>query len=102
MDRSQAGVALRGNPGAYFGSDAYPADAMRAGEQGRTVARLGIDPSGTPIACAIETSSGSRSLDAATCTIALRRVQFTPARDAEGRAIASTYRLPVRWVLPAD
>lgn len=102
VDRTLAGAKLRGNPGQWFGEDAYPADAIRAGEQGRTVAKLGIDASGTPISCAIMKSSGSRSLDAATCTIALRRVQFDPPRDANGRAIASDFVLPVRWVLPAN
>lgn len=101
-DRSLAGRGVRGNPGTAFGDDAYPPDAIRAGEQGRTTALLRIDASGTPISCAIKTSSGSPSLDAATCSIALRRARFDPAREAQGKAISSTYTLPVRWVLPDD
>ncbi len=99
-DPARASSGLRGNPGQFFGPDAYPAEAIRAGEQGRTVAALTIDAAGLPTACAVETSSGSRSLDSATCAIAMGRVRFDPARDEEGRPIASHYRLPVRWVLP--
>lgn len=99
-DRALAHAGLRGNPGQYFGAGAYPAEAIRANEQGRTVARLAIDASGTPVGCTIAVSSGSRSLDAATCAIAIGKVRFTPARDDKGVAIASSYTLPVRWVLP--
>lgn len=99
-DRPAAPAGLRGDPARFFTADAYPPDAIRAGEQGRTVARLTVDPLGIPRACAINSSSGSRSLDAATCAIAIGKVRFTPARDATGRPIASYMTLPVRWVLP--
>jgi TonB family protein len=95
-----ANASIKGNPGQFFGPDAYPPEAIRAEQQGRTVADLLIDATGTPIGCTIATSSGSRSLDAATCSIALGRVRFDPARDARGAAKQSHYRMPVRWVLP--
>ena len=96
-----AGAAgLRGNPAAFFGPDAYPPEAIRAGEQGRTVAQLAVGADGIPTGCAIATSSGSRSLDAATCAIAIGRVRYVPAHDTAGRPIAARVTLPVRWVLP--
>jgi TonB family protein len=91
---------VRGNPGAAFSADLYPADAIRAGEQGRVMARLMIDATGKPYNCIIGTSSGSRSLDRTTCTTALAKLRFYPARDRRGAAITSSYALPVRWVLP--
>lgn len=90
----------RGNPGAAFGSDDYPPEALRAGQQGRTAVRLGLDASGTPISCIVTASSGSASLDAATCNVARARVRFEPARDQHGAPIPSIYPLKVRWVLP--
>jgi TonB family protein len=93
-------VGLRGDPGEAFGPDAYPADAIRHGEQGRTVARLSVGSDGDVTLCAIKQSSGSQSLDKATCRIAIRQLHFKPARDGDGKAIPASFTLPVRWVLP--
>ncbi len=90
------------NVGQWFGQDAYPVAAIRAGEQGRVVAILTIDATGRPTGCTVPVSSGSATLDEATCRIAMRRTTFTPARDGTGRAVTSQYRLPVRWILPAS
>lgn len=92
----------KGNPGAWFDADSYPPDAIRADEEGRTVARVLIGIDGRVQSCGIVTSSGSASLDAATCSILTRRGSFEPARDAAGAAIRSTWEVPVRWVLPRD
>ena len=100
VDPTKADAGPTGNPAAAFGPDAYPRDAIRAGQQGRTVADLTIDEIGTPVHCAIRVSSGSPSLDRATCSIAIRKVRFEPARDARGAVTRGRYRLPVRWVLP--
>ena len=99
-DPALADAAPRGKPGRFFGPDQYPRDAIAANEQGCVVAALRLDATGTPRGCTVRVSSGSRSLDAATCTIALRDITFSPARDHGGSAIESTYVLPVRWVLP--
>lgn len=83
-----------------FGPDAYPPVAIRAGEQGRTIAVLAIGADGKVTGCSVQTSSGSAALDGRTCEIALGRLSFDPAKDRRGRPVASTYLLPVRWVLP--
>ena len=80
----------------------YPAEARKRGEQGRTIARLTISNTGRVTACRIEESSGSESLDKATCRIALARVRYTPAKNDAGEPVASTTTLPVRWVLPPE
>ena len=46
-------------------------------------------------------SSGSTSLDARTCEVGIASLRFNPARDRSGTPIASSYVLPVRWVLPS-
>jgi periplasmic protein TonB len=52
--------------------------------------------------CTVTTSSGNSDLDDATCRISKRSVRFSPAKDANGNPITSTYTLPVRWQLPKD
>jgi TonB family protein len=96
------GVSVIGNPGIWFGPDAYPAEAIRNAEQGRTVARIEVDAKGIPSNCSVTVSSGSSSLDARTCEIAIASLRFNPARDRGGTPIAASYTLPVRWVLPTS
>jgi protein TonB len=98
---SKAAVA-KGNPGQYFGADAYPPAAIRAEESGRVVAKLTIGTDGRVTDCVVTTSSNSSSLDQATCRIAKSRVRYSPALDAAGNPIAATTSLPVRWVLPEN
>ena len=98
---SQA-AGLKGNVAQFFGADAYPPAAIRAEAQGRVVARLTVGADGRVSDCSVTTSSGNSDLDTTTCRIAKSRVRFTPAKDDSGTAIASTYTLPVRWVLPSN
>lgn len=98
---SQA-AGLKGDPGRFFGADAYPPAAQRAGAQGRVVARLSIGTDGRVTDCSVTSSSGNEDLDSTTCRIARSRVRFTPARDDSGQPMTSNYTLPVRWVLPQD
>ena len=98
---SQA-AGLKGDPGRFFGPDAYPAGALRAQAQGRVVARLSVGTDGRVTDCSVTSSSGNSDLDDTTCRIARRSVKFSPAKDDSGNPIGSTYTLPVRWVLPAD
>lgn len=102
VDAALANASLRGNPGAAFGPDSYPAEALQRNEQGRTVARLRVGANGAVIRCVVTTSSHSVALDRRTCAIALRSIQFSPARDATGRPVESNFVLPVRWVLPEN
>ena len=98
---SQA-AGLRGNPASFFGPDAYPPAAQRAGAQGRVVARLTVGTDGRVSDCSVTSSSGNDDLDSTTCRIARSRVRFTPAKDDSGQPMTSSYTLPVRWVLPQD
>lgn len=92
----------RANLSSYFSADDYPASAMRNNEQGRTAFNLDVDANGRVVACVIRESSGSATLDAATCRIIRSRARYTPARDANGKAIAGQDRGAVTWQLPKD
>lgn len=91
---------VKGDVRAVFSADDYPASAQANGEEGTAQAQLTVDESGRVSGCTIVRSSGHRSLDEATCAILTRRARFTPARDADGRAVPSTYVTPpVSWRL---
>ena len=100
--RASQAAGLKGNPGQFFGDDAYPAAAIRAEAQGRVVARLSVGTDGRVTDCSVTSSSGNSDLDSTTCRIAKSRVRFTPAKDDAGQPMASTFNLPVRWVLPKN
>lgn len=86
--------------GDWLGPDDYPPGAIFAGEQGRVVVIVSIDATGHPTACSTDVSIGAPALEKGTCDLVLSKGKFEPARDKEGRAIASRYMLPVRWKLP--
>lgn len=78
----------------------YPAEALRYDREGRVAFTLTVSPAGRVTGCAITQSSGASSLDATTCRLAVTRARFTPATDAMGRVITSTFSSAVNWKLP--
>ena len=90
----------RANLASYVSDTDYPAAAIRGEEQGTARFRLTVGADGRVTGCAITGSSGSSSLDAATCRIMKSRARFTPARDSSGAATADTVSNAIRWVLP--
>lgn len=89
-----------GNPGIWFGPKAYPRKALRAHQEGRVIFILNLNTKGFPTACNVTTHSGSDALDAGTCAIALAHLRFTPAYGENGKAMATTYLMSIRWVIP--
>lgn len=88
------------SPGSWFSDADYPLDAQRAEIDGTTAFRLDIDRLGVPTRCTITTSSGSASLDTATCDKLMVRARFTPAKDAKGKSVPDTYNGRITWRLP--
>ncbi|MBA2934310.1 TonB family protein [Sphingomonas sp. CGMCC 1.13654] len=78
----------------------YPAAARRASQAGVVSFELDVDASGLVTDCRIKESSGQPLLDQATCPLLRSRAHFTPAHDAVGRTIASSYSNRIRWALP--
>jgi periplasmic protein TonB len=80
----------------------YPAAALRKEEEGMVGFRLTISPEGRVSDCTITQSSGSASLDAATCRILVGRARFDPARDRKGRPVADTMAGRILWRIEKD
>ena len=98
---SQAAKARGSLPG-LFSTDDYPQDAIRNEQQGTTAVRLTIDGNGRVSACSVTSSSGSSSLDNATCRIIRARARYTPAKDQNGQPISDSDTARIRWVLPEE
>ena len=66
----------------------YPRDASRAGATGSVTVTLDITADGRVSGCTVARSSGTPSLDTATCRLIEQRFRFEPARDAAGNPVA--------------
>jgi protein TonB len=78
----------------------YPAAAIAARQQGHVSFTLSIDEAGRPDRCWIVESSGSAQLDRVSCSVAVRRARFIPARDASGNAVRDEFAGELEWTLP--
>lgn len=81
-------------------SDDYPEQALLYNWQGTVEIVWTISTQGYVEDCYIAKSSGHAILDEAACRAIIRRARYEPARDREGRAIASAERRRVVWRLP--
>jgi protein TonB len=77
----------------------YPLASLVRKEQGSVTVRLTVGVTGRVGACDVTSSSGSRTLDNASCRILQSRASFAPARDSSGNATTDTVRQEIRWVL---
>lgn len=75
----------------------YPRADFVNKNEGTTAFLLNVDARGAATQCHIIASSGFQTLDKQTCMLALARAAFTPARDAEGKAVAGFFISLVRW-----
>jgi protein TonB len=90
------------SPGSWFSSADYPADALKAGQEGIVGTSMEIDANGTPKNCTIEKSSGFPALDSATCPILLNRARFSAIRSSIGAATTWRYHQSVVWTIKSD
>lgn len=96
---SAALAATPTTPTPWFQSEDYPVRAFQRRQQGTTAFEVVISPDGRPTDCRIVMSSGHSMLDSKACTVAMKRVRFTPAADDNGRPAYGVYRTQVRWAL---
>jgi protein TonB len=97
---SQAAKARGSLVALIDGERDYPADAVRNEEEGTVRVRLSVGTDGRVTGCTVVGSSGSSSLDRATCSVLQRKARFTPAKDQNGNPIADTVMAPpIRWQL---
>lgn len=78
----------------------YPVAALRSGTEGTVMLRIAVGANGVPTDIGYAQRSGNRDLDRAAMQAA-HDWRFRPARH-EGRAVASTVNVPVRFTLPAS
>ncbi|HKT16084.1 MAG TPA: TonB family protein [Allosphingosinicella sp.] len=90
----------KANLASYVSNDDYPDAALRNEEQGVTAFRLEVGPDGRVVNCTVTSSSGSTTLDNATCRIMKSRARFTPATDSSGKKVSDSTSSRIRWVLP--
>ncbi len=88
------------NEGNVFAAGDYPREALAREEQGVVSVVLAVSAAGKVTGCEVTESSGHARLDFASCTIARKRAQFAPARDAAGQPVAGQYRMATAWWLP--
>lgn len=77
----------------------YPAEAVANRWEGRVTMRLVVDPQGRVADCRVTRSSGYRSLDAATCRLAVRRLRYRPARNSAGRPVSDVTVASHHWIM---
>lgn len=82
-----------------FSPEDYPEIAERNGETGRIKVRVSVDEQGRATSCTLTRSSGSKTLDEATCRILMKRARYAPALDAQGHAVASLYVTTILWLI---
>jgi TonB family protein len=87
---------------AIFTEDDYPVLALKNNEQGRVTAEWEVAEDGIAESCRVTKSSGSATLDDATCRIIMRRIRYDPARDANGVPVRSTDKMTTVWALPEE
>jgi periplasmic protein TonB len=94
--RSEAKSAVGSLQGLFRGDD-YPESALDREEQGTVRVSLTIGTNGRVSGCSVASSSGSRTLDQATCRIITSRARFTPARDDNGNPTTGNFSQSITW-----
>lgn len=80
----------------------YPRISLVNNEQGSVTVRLKIDKSGLVRPCRIARSSGHVALDEQTCALFRARARFEPAKDRNGRPVASDHTQKLSWQLAGE
>ncbi len=84
--------------GGSISDEDYPPSAVRAEEQGRSVATFTVGTDGKVASCSA--NGAGPILDAETCKLIQRRFRFKPAQDTGGAPIAETKTQSIVWRLP--
>lgn len=91
--------SVKGNLQGLISGDDYPQDALRNEETGSTTVRLEIGTTGRVTGCSVVSSSGSRSLDSATCRLLTSRARFSPAKLSNGQPTTDEFVQRITWQL---
>ena len=75
----------------------YPEEMIRQRQPGLVEFRLMVDTAGKATACHIQQSTNPKGFNEVVCAALMRRAEFKPALDKDGRPMASYYRNRVRF-----
>lgn len=95
-----SGAPIPLNAAGWISVGDYPADALSAHGEGRVGVRLAVRADGRVSDCDVTTTSGTPSLDTATCGLLFVRARFSPARDDAGKPVAGTFATRIAWRYP--
>jgi len=91
-------VPPNGDVRTVFTDQDYPSEAMRRNQEGTAQYFLLVNELGKVAGCHVLRPSGVPVLDTMGCSVIQERAKFSPALDASGKAIRSTYTSPpVSW-----
>ncbi|MEO6198340.1 MAG: energy transducer TonB [Sphingomicrobium sp.] len=86
----------------WFLEEDYPMQAFERKWEGTTIFELTVDPTGRPVGCTVDKSSGYGVLDDRTCMVAMKRARFSPALDSRGAPTYGVYRSRLNWAIDPD
>lgn len=89
-----------GSPGRWVMVSDYPRADLSQKNEGTTAFLLNVGADGGVTGCRTIGSSGFPSLDKRACELLMARAAFEPAKDRDGRPVASFYLNKVRWQVP--
>ena len=84
----------KGDVRRLFSSDDYPAEAFSREQGGTSQFLLLVDETGKVAGCDVVLASGVPALYVMGCQVIRQRAKFTPALDAKGKPVRSTYVTP--------
>lgn len=87
------------SPAEWLRSGDYPTTMLSAGKSAVVRFRLIVDELGGVTGCAIPSATKGEVFEKVTCEVLKKRARFTPALDAQGRAVASYYVNSVTWLM---
>ena len=83
---------------AIFSTEDYPYEAYSEGKGGTVGVLFWIEATGRVSTCEVIESSALPVLEKATCDVLTKRAKYSPAKDAEGRAVRAPSFSRVRWM----
>lgn len=86
-------------PQTWFNSSDYPMSMVRGGYEGIVNFRLLLDQTGKPTDCKIQMSTRPKEFDEVVCRAVMKRAEFEPALDAQGRPVPSYWLATVNFRL---
>ena len=89
-----------GSPGRWLNNNDYPSEMKERLQNGLVHFRLTVGEDGKPLGCHIQQSTNPEGFDNTVCRALMRRAEFEPARDKEGKPLVSYYINTVRFMIP--